>query len=103
MMKNELGIGEAAKPLFAPANNGAKAEPRKARGNANKVSTLNLFAFSNFQKSKMNLLVRTCVYLCAAVTLGLLVFMLAYILVKGAVFLRPSVFWDSLLHFCFIL
>lgn len=92
MVKNELGIGEAAKPLFAPANNGANAEPRKARGNANKVSTLNLFAFLNSQKSKMNLLVRTCVYLCAVLTLGVLVFMLGYILVKGVTFLRPSLF-----------
>ncbi len=91
MVRNELGIGEAAQQLFAPANNGAKAEPRKARENANKVSALNIFAFFNSRNAR-SLLVRAVVYLCAALTLGVLVFMLAYILVKGVGFLKPSLF-----------
>lgn len=36
--------------------------------------------------------VRALVYFCAAITLGLLIFMLGYILVKGVPFLKPSLF-----------
>lgn len=82
MMKNELGIGEAAKTLFALANNGAEAEPRKARRQ---------LAGATSMKTK-SMFVKTGVYLCASLTLGCLIFMLGYILVKGIPFLEPSLF-----------
>ena len=80
MMKNELGIGEAAKTLFALANNGAEAEPRKARRQ---------LAGATSMKTK-SLLARLGVYLCASVTLGILLLMLGYILAKGIPYLDPS-------------
>lgn len=43
------------------------------------------------QKSR-TLIIRSVVYLCAFLTLGVLIFMLLYILVKGIPFLRPSLF-----------
>lgn len=82
MMKNELRIGEAAKTLFALANNGAEAEPRKARRQ---------LAGATSMKTK-SLLARLGVYLCASVTLGILLFMLGYILAKGIPYLEPSLF-----------
>ncbi len=89
MMKNELGIGAAARPLSAAvepcetrADNGAIAEQRKARRQP---------AGATSRKLK-NIIVRSSVYFCAALTLGVLIFMLTYILVKGIPFLRPSLF-----------
>ena len=43
------------------------------------------------QKSR-TLIIRSVVYLCAFLTLGVLIFMLLYILVKGIPFLTPSLF-----------
>lgn len=43
------------------------------------------------QKSR-TLIIRSVVYLCAFITLGVLIFMLLYILVKGIPFLTPSLF-----------
>lgn len=43
------------------------------------------------QKSRI-LIIRSVVYLCAFLTLGVLIFMLLYILVKGIPFLTPSLF-----------
>lgn len=78
MMKNELGIGA---PLVAEGN-GATAEVRKDR---------RPFTGATSKKLKSRF-VKGGVYFCAGITLTVLIFMLAYILVKGVPFLSGSLF-----------
>lgn len=73
---------EAAAELSAARGAaGARAERRKAR--PAKQATP--------EKTKSRIL-RILVYFCAALTLGILAFMLAYILIKGVPYLSPSLF-----------
>ena len=78
MILNELGIGA---PLVA-GGNGATAEVRKARRPLAGVTSAKL-------KSS---LIKTAVWLCAGITIAVLLFMLGYILVKGVPFLSSSLF-----------
>ena len=73
---------EAAADLSAAREAaGARAERRKARPAKQATS----------EKTKSRIL-RGLVYFCAALTLGILAFMLAYILIKGVPYLSPSLF-----------
>ena len=48
---------------------------------------------SSFEKQKIKAkILRFCVFFCSIITLGLLAFMLGYILIKGVPHLRPSLF-----------
>ncbi len=77
-MTCELGIGA---PLVAEGN-GAKAEVRKARRQPAGATSVNL-------KSAF---VKGAVYGCAGITIAVLLFMIFYIVIKGAPFLTGELF-----------
>lgn len=86
MEANALGIGVARsvpERSEAQRRNGAIAEPRKARPEAKRRGT------PKYLKSQI---ARIFVYVSAAVTLSLLLFMLVYILVHGVPYLSPELF-----------
>lgn len=94
MMKYELGIGVVPKAnvvvaLDETATVGAKAEPRKAR--RTQILSLSKGAAATSRKMKSGF-VRFSVFFCAGLTLSVLIFMLAYIMVKGILYLQPSLF-----------
>lgn len=86
MEANALGIGVARsvpERSEAQRRNGAIAEPRKARPEAKRRGT------PKYLKSQAT---RIFVYVSAAVTLSLLLFMLVYILIHGVPYLSPEIF-----------
>ncbi|MBQ0051879.1 MAG: phosphate ABC transporter permease PstA [Treponema sp.] len=89
-MKNELGIVGAAKRFWSVAEEWRREpEPRKAR----RPQSLSLSKGKDATSRKIKSgFVRANVYFCAGLTLAVLIFMIAYILVKGVPFLRGDLF-----------